>query len=116
MGHTLFVESYSTAVETINGIGGNTMAEFKPVNADTKSDGVILTVNKDGSEIQISTKLLIGCDGAFMDKKTFQNGQAKELDWFPNRSCRYQYRKRWLEMYSGSEIAPGFCLGNSIRK
>ena len=38
--------------------GATLWLNSKPVNADTKSDGVILTVNKDGSEIQISTKLL----------------------------------------------------------
>ena len=39
-------------------------------------------------------------------------GRPKELMvGFQTEVVGYQYRKRWLEMYSGSEIAPGFLLG-----
>ena len=90
--------------------GATLWLNSKPVNADTKSDGVILTVNKDGSEIQISTKLLIGCDGAHSwTRRHFKMGRPKELMiGFQTEVVGYQYRKRRLEMYSGSEIAPGF--------
>ena len=90
--------------------GATLWLNSKPVNADARSDGVILTVNKDGNEIQISTKLLIGCDGAHSwTRRYFKMGRPKELMiGFQTEVVGYQYRKRWLEMYSGSEIAPGF--------
>ena len=35
-------------------------------------------------------------------------GQKNLMIGFQTEVVGYQYRKRWLEMYSGSEIAPGF--------
>ena len=69
-------------------------------------------MNKDGSEIQISTKLLIGCDGAHSWTRSISKWAPKELMiGFQTEVVGYQYRKRWLEMYSGSEIAQDFLLG-----
>ena len=90
--------------------GATLWLNSKPINAQANSNGVELTINRDGLEVSISTKLLIGCDGAHSwTRRYFKMGRPKELMvGFQTEVVGYQYRKRWLEMYSGSEIAPGF--------
>jgi len=90
--------------------GATLWLNSKPISAVTQQDRVNLTIIKDGKEIQINTKLLIGCDGAHSwTRRHFKMGRPKELMiGFQTEVVGYQNRKRWLEMYSGSEIAPGF--------
>ena len=90
--------------------GATLWLNAKPIDAVIKEDGVDLTLIRDGEELEISTKLLIGCDGAHSwTRRHFKMGRPKELMvGFQTEVVGYQYRKRWLEMYSGSEIAPGF--------
>ena len=90
--------------------GATLWLNSKPISAETLADRVNLTVNKDGQEVQISTKLLVGCDGAHSwTRRYFKMGRPKELMiGFQTEVVGYNNRKRWLEMYSGSEIAPGF--------
>jgi flavin-dependent dehydrogenase len=67
-------------------------------------------LSKEGVETEITTKLLIGCDGAHSwTRRHFKMGRPKELMiGFQTEVVGYKNRKRWLEMYSGSAIAPGF--------
>lgn len=90
--------------------GATLWLNSKPISAETVDDRVNLTVSKDGQEVQISTKLLVGCDGAHSwTRRYFKMGRPKELMiGFQTEVVGYNNRKRWLEMYSGSEIAPGF--------
>jgi len=90
--------------------GATLWLNSKPISAEAHSEGVDLLIARDGKEISISTKLLIGCDGAHSwTRRFFKMGRPKELMvGFQTEVVGYQYRKRWLEMYSGSEIAPGF--------
>lgn len=90
--------------------GATLWLNSKPINAQANSNGVEITINRDGLEVNISAKLLIGCDGAHSwTRRYFKMGRPKELMvGFQTEVVGYQYRKRWLEMYSGSEIAPGF--------
>ena len=90
--------------------GATLWLNSKPISAEAHSEGVDLLIARDGNEISISTKLLIGCDGAHSwTRRFFKMGRPKELMvGFQTEVVGYQYRKRWLEMYSGSEIAPGF--------
>lgn len=69
-----------------------------------------LLVKRNGTLHQIRTKLLIGADGAHSwTRRTFKMGHPKELMiGFQTEVVGYKGRDRWLEMYSGSEIAPGF--------
>ncbi|MDA8639115.1 NAD(P)/FAD-dependent oxidoreductase [Candidatus Poseidonia alphae] len=69
-----------------------------------------LQVKRNGTLHQIRTKLLIGADGAHSwTRRTFKMGHPKELMiGFQTEVVGYKGRDRWLEMYSGSEIAPGF--------
>tara|TARA_A200000159_G_C7299279_1_gene329318 strand:+ start:149 stop:1363 length:1215 start_codon:yes stop_codon:yes gene_type:complete len=81
-----------------------------PIQASTSSTGVQLTVRRNDSEIDLTCKLLIGADGAHSwTRRTFKMGKPKELMiGFQTEVVGYQGRDRWLEMYSGSSIAPGF--------
>ena len=90
--------------------GATLWLNSKPISAETVDDRVNLTVSRDGQEVQISTKLLVGCDGAHSwTRRYFKMGRPKELMiGFQTEVVGYNNRKRWLEMYSGSEIAPGF--------
>ena len=90
--------------------GATLWLNSKPINAEANDDCVIVKLSKDGDETEIKTKLLIGCDGAHSwTRRHFKMGKPKELMiGFQTEVVGYKNRKRWLEMYSGSEIAPGF--------
>ena len=90
--------------------GSSIWLNSKPLNSEIKVDKVVLTVQK-GEDIQeISASLLIGCDGAHSwTRRHFKMGRPKELMiGFQAEVVGYENRERWLEMFSGSEIAPGF--------
>ena len=102
---------FDEAVVKQSMISGATLwLNSKPTNAVVDQDYVSLTINKNGKDIELTTKLLIGCDGAHSwTRRYFKMGRPKELMiGFQTEVVGYQFRKRWLEMYSGSEIAPGF--------
>ncbi len=90
--------------------GATLWLNSKPKDAVRHDNGVTITLVKDGQEINLTTKLLIGCDGAHSwTRRYFKMGRPKELMiGFQTEVVGYQNRERWLEMYSGSEIAPGF--------
>lgn len=102
---------FDEAVVKQSMISGATLwLNSKPTDAVVNQDYVSLRINKNGKEIELTTKLLIGCDGAHSwTRRYFKMGRPKELMiGFQTEVVGYQFRKRWLEMYSGSEIAPGF--------
>ena len=90
--------------------GATLWLNSKPINAETHSDRVVIKLSKEGIDTEITTKLLIGCDGAHSwTRRHFKMGKPKELMiGFQTEVVGYKNRKRWLEMYSGSSIAPGF--------
>ena len=90
--------------------GATLWLNSKPINATTDDSGVQLTVDNDGEIIEINCKLLLGCDGAHSwTRRYFKMGKPKELMiGFQAEVVGYQSDKRWLEMYSGSKVAPGF--------
>ena len=90
--------------------GATLWLNSKPINAEANDDCVVVKLLKDGNETKIKTKLLIGCDGAHSwTRRHFKMGKPKELMiGFQTEVVGYKNRKRWLEMYSGSAIAPGF--------
>ena len=102
---------FDEAVVKQSMISGATLwLNSKPADAVVSQDYVSLRINKNGKDIELTTKLLIGCDGAHSwTRRYFKMGRPKELMiGFQTEVVGYQFRKRWLEMYSGSEIAPGF--------
>ena len=92
--------------------GADLLLESQPTSAEVKPDGVeIEIINQRTKETRIlRSKLLIGCDGAHSwVRRRFKMGHPKEmLVGFQTEVVGYQGKERWLEMYSGSEIAPGF--------
>ncbi len=81
-----------------------------PLDAQPSDTGVDLVVRKNIKNKKLSCKLLIGADGAHSwTRRTFKMGRMKELMiGFQTEVVGYEGRDRWLEMYSGSAIAPGF--------
>ena len=81
-----------------------------PLDAQPSDTGVNVVVRKDGEAHALSCKLLIGADGAHSwTRRTFKMGRMKELMiGFQTEVVGYEGRDRWLEMYSGNAIAPGF--------
>ena len=90
--------------------GADIWLNSKPVDANVHDDHVDLTISRKGEIINISASLLIGCDGAHSwTRRHFKMGKPKELMiGFQADVVGYEGRDRWLEMFSGSEIAPGF--------
>ena len=81
-----------------------------PLEATQFDDSMRLVLRKDGEVVEVSCKLLVGADGAHSwTRRTFKMGRPKELMiGFQTEVVGYEGRDRWLEMYSGTAIAPGF--------
>ena len=90
--------------------GAELWLDTVPLEANRTDDGVDLTVRRGEETLNVSCKLLIGADGAHSwTRRTFRMGRPKELMiGFQTEVVGYEGRDRWLEMYSGSAIAPGF--------
>ena len=90
--------------------GAHLWLNSTPVEATVEDEGASVVVKKDGKEVNITCKLLIGADGAHSwTRRYFKMGRPKELMiGFQTEVVGYQGRDRWLEMYSGDNIAPGF--------
>lgn len=90
--------------------GATLWLDSRPLGAVVKEEGVLLNVESQGQEIELTCKLLIGCDGAHSwTRRHFKMGRPKEMMiGFQAEVLGYDGNPRWLDMYSGSEIAPGF--------
>ena len=90
--------------------GAHLWLDTVPTSSDVTSECVSLNVRKEGKDTTITCKLLLGADGAHSwTRRHFKMGRPKELMiGFQTEVVGYQGRDRWLEMYSGSAIAPGF--------
>ena len=92
--------------------GADLILESQPTSADVVEDGVIIDiVNQRTQEtMTLRAKLLIGCDGAHSwVRRRFKMGHPKEMMiGFQTEVIGYEGQDGWLEMYSGSSIAPGF--------
>lgn len=90
--------------------GAHLWVNTVPTEVEVLPSHVQLKVKRNGTLHDVKAKLLIGADGAHSwTRRTFKMGHPKELMiGFQTEVVGYQGRSRWLEMYSGSEIAPGF--------
>tara|TARA_B100001250_G_scaffold407040_1_gene427121 strand:+ start:667 stop:1893 length:1227 start_codon:yes stop_codon:yes gene_type:complete len=90
--------------------GATIWLDSQPNDAVVFDDHVQIEINRAGEKEIITSRLLIGCDGAHSwTRRKFKMGRPKELMiGFQAEVVGYKNRERWLEMYSGSEIAPGF--------
>ena len=90
--------------------GAHLWLDTVPTDAHVVDDHVSLTVQRGDERLNVTSKLLIGADGAHSwTRRFFKMGHQKELMiGFQTEVVGYQGRDRWLEMYSGNDIAPGF--------
>lgn len=90
--------------------GAHLWLNSTPVEATVADDGAEIIVKKDGVKVNVTCKLIVGADGAHSwTRRFFKMGRPKELMiGFQTEVVGYQGRDRWLEMYSGEAIAPGF--------
>ena len=90
--------------------GASLWLNSQPRSADITSDKVTLLIDSNGEDITLNCKLLIGCDGAHSwTRRTFKMGRPKEMMiGFQAEVLGYKGTDRWLEMFSGSAVAPGF--------
>ncbi len=90
--------------------GASLWLNSQPRSADVTSERVTLLIDSNGEDITLNCKLLIGCDGAHSwTRRTFKMGRPKEMMiGFQAEVLGYKGKDRWLEMFSGSAIAPGF--------
>ena len=90
--------------------GASLWLNSQPRSAEITPEKVTLNIESNGEEIRLNCKLLIGCDGAHSwTRRYFKMGRPKEMMiGFQVEVLGYNGTERWLEMYSGSEIAPGF--------
>ena len=89
--------------------GASLRLNSQPRSAETTPEGVTIDIESNGDELTLKCKLLIGCDGAHSwTRRYFKMGRPKEMMiGFQAEVLGYKGTDRWLEMYSGSEIAPG---------
>jgi digeranylgeranylglycerophospholipid reductase len=90
--------------------GATLSLDSSPIDAVVEEHGVTLQVNVAGKQTEMKTKLLIGCDGAHSwTRRHFKMGRPNEMMiGFQTEVQGYEGKERWLEMFSGSAIAPGF--------
>ena len=90
--------------------GASLWLNSQPRSAEITPEKVTLYIESNGEEMKLNCKLLIGCDGAHSwTRRYFKMGRPKEMMiGFQVEVLGYNGTERWLEMYSGSEIAPGF--------
>jgi len=90
--------------------GATLWLDSRPIHAEVNEENVSLEVESKGENISLTCKLLIGCDGAHSwTRRHFKMGRPKEMMiGFQAEVLGYDGNNRWLDMYSGSEIAPGF--------
>ena len=90
--------------------GATIWLNSKPTNITIEPQGANVMVERDGREHRITARLIVGADGAHSwTRRHFRMGRPKELMvGYQVEVTGYEGRDRWLEMYSGTEIAPGF--------
>ena len=94
--------------------GAELWLRTRPTDMALDSEGVTIDLNREGFHEQIRARLVIGADGAHSwVRRTMKLGRPKELMiGFQAEVTGYQGRTGWLDMYLGSDYAPGFFAGH----
>ncbi len=89
--------------------GSTIWLNSRPSVAKYTPEFVELEIDCNGEKKRVTTKLLIGADGAHSwVRRTFRLGNPKEwMVGFQIEITGYEGDGQWLEMYTGKDIAPG---------
>jgi len=89
--------------------GATLWVDSKPMDAIVDSEGVSVTINRNGKLLTLRSKLLCGADGVHSwTRRYFRFGRPKEfMIGFQAEVSGYVGIPGRLEMFSGEDIAPG---------
>lgn len=90
--------------------GAELWLNSKPLNTSINDDHINIKILKDGIELELKTKLLVGADGAHSwVRRHHRMGYPKEyMIGYQIEVTGYETKSRRLEMFTGEDIAPGF--------
>ena len=90
--------------------GAELLLDSYPTSAEVYDDYAKVVINNSGETLNLSCKLIIGADGAHSwVRRNFKMGKPKEMMiGYQIEVSGYEGKDGWLDMYTGSDIAPGF--------
>jgi len=90
--------------------GAELWLSSRPIYAEQDNEGVSITISTPEGEVDIKCSMLCGADGAHSwVRRSFRMGRPKEMMiGFQIEVTGYIGEEGKLDMYTGSEIAPGF--------
>jgi len=80
-----------------------------PIKVESAEDGNVVYLEREGVNVQVKCKLIIGADGAHSwVRRKFKMGKPTEMMvGFQSEVVGLSSEDNWLEMYSGDEVAAG---------
>lgn len=90
--------------------GAGLMLNSRPVETQVRDDHVETTIECDGGTIQVSSRVLLGADGAHSWTRRYHRmGRVREMMiGFQIDVTGYSHSEGKLDMYTGRSVAPGF--------
>ena len=90
--------------------GAGLMLNSRPVETQVRGDRVEATIESDGGTIQVSSRVLLGADGAHSWTRRYHRmGRVREMMiGFQIDVTGYPHSEGKLDMYTGRSVAPGF--------
>ena len=90
--------------------GAGLMLNSRPVETQVRDDRVETTIECDGGTIQVSSRVLLGADGAHSWTRRYHRmGRVREMMiGFQIDVTGYSHSEGKLDMYTGRSGAPGF--------
>lgn len=90
--------------------GAELLLNSRPINISNFEDYAEVTVKSENKELKIRCALVCGCDGAHSWVRRFMKmGRPKEMMiGYQVEVTGYSHEQGKLDMFTGSEIAPGF--------
>ena len=90
--------------------GAELLLDSHPISAEVQEDFAKVEVDNSGEILNLTCNLIIGADGAHSwVRRNFKMGKPKEMMiGYQIEVSGYEGKDGWLDMYTGSDIAPGF--------
>jgi geranylgeranyl reductase family protein len=90
--------------------GAGLILNSRPVETQVRDDRVETTIESDGGTIQVSSRVLLGADGAHSWTRRYHRmGRVREMMiGFQIDVTGYTHSEGKLDMYTGRSVAPGF--------